>query len=110
MFPRTFNRLEDYTNSDDKEQFALKFLGLEIDKVEKSFSPELNPQNVNKLYQLSLMRSVGYRDYYRTYGITKSQFLRYFVKTNIFQQLEDGSFKLQYDVTRTAVKSVLGIP
>lgn len=114
LFPRTFSNLLDFATALNKGSFVQKALRAEVEKVSESFRSVRAPwlpffsHPVKTLYQTALTRDIGVADYGDMCGLSKEQFVAHFVKTNIFQQTEEGTYKLQFDATRHAVASLVG--
>ncbi len=114
-FQRTFSRLMDYSAEADKDAYAERMMDAEVAKVGKSFncvSAPLHPSSphpVKKLYEAALTKKkcIDPRDILAIGGLSEEQFATHFVKTGIFQQTTEGAYKLQFDVSRRAVATVL---
>lgn len=111
-FPHTFASRRSYGKAKDKYEYARKAFENEKDEIEKSLRccsdvwiPFYRP--VPQLYEFALERPITRGDYTIICGLTESQVLVAFVKTNIFQPTDDGEFVLQFDVTKGAVAETL---
>jgi len=74
----------------------------EFRKVKESFEFCAEPA---KFYQTALERPIDLSDYRGYCKLTKERFLQGFVKSNIFLPTPDLGFKIQFDVTRDAIKA-----
>jgi hypothetical protein len=118
-FPRGFDQLKRFGEAADKEAFTNKALKRQVQLIvesETAFPPRtwfqwisgVSSKGVTALLRRALKQDIGIAEIVDIGGMSKAAFINAFVDTNIFRPTNEGKFSLQFDVTRIAVKQVVG--